>query len=303
MPERRPRALAGVLGHSTDRLRWGYDATFPTTVAATQRHRAVDEMTAVTSDAHPMSTIANVVEPNASPELLRRRPELAQILHTLDIDGLIAVVVFGSVARNTATHSSDLDTLVVVESKEDRARALEALRELPDKAHLPMVFTSDVIRDQTRARPSFILHLLDEGVDLYSTAEWAALRSDLGHAASQPDALEQELRNRSRALGLFRESERYSSSPITALSHLYALGRSVVIVKLLQRGIHEFDWHELFDSYAKVRPDLVDELNAVQDLRPFYEFARDRSATRPMIDGRGDEVVRRMARAVEQIAA
>jgi hypothetical protein len=79
--------------------------------------------------------------------------------------------------------------------------------------------------------------------------------------------------------------EHFRNSPVTAMSQIYGVARSLVIARLLERGVHEFSWRRAFDRYAELRPEMRGDLDALKRLRPYYEYARGRPhATLPTRD-------------------
>jgi len=235
------------------------------------------------------------------------RPELAELMSVLDLDRVVTVVVFGSVARGDADQQSDLDVLVVLTDDESRRELRRRLRERrADVTPLPVslaLFTPLRLIQEAADRPSFISHLLDEGVSIYDAPTWASLRAALVEKAADREALGREVRNRARHLEPLSGAERFSNrSPVTVLSHLYGISRSLVIARLLQAGIHEYGWRRAFDRYAEVRPDLRSQLEALKGLRPYYEYAHGRAgAVAPdrVVDA---EEVRQLLDAAEQLA-
>ena len=216
----------------------------------------------------------------------REYPQLSGLWDFLDRDDVTAVVVFGSVARGDSAASSDFDVLVVVEDRAARRALVEDL----DRSHRsfpwPLVLSRDALLDEVQARPSFVSHLLDEGVVVYGEQAWNDLRAELLPSSHDEKALDRELRSRAGHLAPFARPERFVNSPVTALSQIYAIARSIVIVRLLQEDIHEYSWQRVFDAYAEVRPDLRGELQSLKALRPYYESARAGTAmalqTRPV---------------------
>lgn len=202
---------------------------------------------------------------------------LRDLLDQLKDESVVTVVLFGSMARGDSDMQSDLDVLVVVADREARAAVLSSLRAQFDGAHWPLVLTVASLHREAVEHPSFVAHLLDEGILLRSKSAWDALRSSLSHRAFDSDALAREVRSRAKDVEPLLRSERFQNSPITALSHLYGIARSLVIARLLQEGIHEYSWERAFDRYAQVRPELSPDLLALKDLRPYYEYARART--------------------------
>ena len=142
--------------------------------------------------------------------------------------GVLSVIVFGSVARGEADERSDLDVLIVVEDNETRAALLQSISEGPLREMSPLVLTRDALMRGLPVRPSFVAHLLDEGVSVYETPAWRDIEAGLATAVTDVDALAAEVQRRTLELGPLAHPERFSTSPVTAMSHLYGVARALV---------------------------------------------------------------------------
>ncbi|MCA1707200.1 MAG: nucleotidyltransferase domain-containing protein [Actinobacteria bacterium] len=214
----------------------------------------------------------------------------------------IVTMLFGSVARGDQDRQSDLDVLIVV-GDDDQARGVRShFADAAFSAVHPLVLSRRAMVEEVALRPSFVSHLLDEGNIVQQTVEWISLRHELAEAASDPDLLNREVKRRARAIESFASPERFLNSPITALSHMYAIARSLVIARLLQSGVREYSWQRAFDRYSELHPELRTEVEALKALRPFYEFARARPGARRPDRVVDPEELRYLVRSVELIA-
>jgi predicted nucleotidyltransferase len=151
-------------------------------------------------------------------------------MNRLNLSSTVAVLLFGSLARGDQTDHSDLDVLVVVRDQAARTEVLRDVRSHLDSLPTPLVLTVESLEEEAAKRPSFVAHLLDEGIVLYDAPGWTALRNSLARAAVDQEALTNEIRNRARSLWPLQHTERFRNSPVTALSHVYGIARSLVIV-------------------------------------------------------------------------
>lgn len=202
---------------------------------------------------------------------------LDQLAASTELDHVVSVVVFGSAAREDTTSQSDLDVLVVVD-EDPRA----VLAGTAGSMFAPLVFTPTALLHEASVRPSFVSHLIDEGRLIYQRADWRGLQARLAVKASDRGALHREVQRRVRHLHPLQPVERFRNSPITAMSQIYRVARSLVIARLLEQGVHEYSWRRAFDLYADIRPDLRRDIEALKALRPYYEYSRARpGATLP----------------------
>jgi Nucleotidyltransferase domain len=213
---------------------------------------------------------------SAPPGVARQALILNEFLRVVGTGGVLAVIIFGSVARDEADVQSDFDVLVVVEDHSVRTSILRTLGGRGVDAVCPLIITRNDLERGFSTRPSFVAHLLDEGLSVYETWGWQEIEISLQASASSVEALDAEVRQRTKELAPFAHPERFTSSPVTAMSYLYGVARALVIARLLQIGIHEYSWRRVFDLYADIRPELATELEILKGLRPYFERARAR---------------------------
>jgi hypothetical protein len=226
---------------------------------------------------------------------------LALRVSTLGSERPIVTMIFGSVGRGDDDRQSDLDVLVVV-GDDDEARTLRSHVADGSFNVRPLVLSRRAMVDEVALRPSFVSHLLDEGRVVQQSPGWIPLREELALAASDRELLSREIKRRARAIESFASPERFSNSPVTALSHVYAIARSLVIARLLQSGVHEYSWQRAFDRYSELHPELRSEIDALKALRPYYEFARARPGSSRPDRSVGTDELRELVRSVELVA-
>ncbi len=205
--------------------------------------------------------------------------EVWQDLH--DIEGILGVIVFGSLAREEHDLGSDIDLLVV----HDELASLSDLRQRVDAATglngalvkvTSFFFTAEALRDEFARYPSFGAHFADEGIVVVRKSGFDNVEMMIESASLTPVALRAELEDRVSQLGPLSRLERFNGEFGPCLARLYSIGRAVVIIKLLENGIHEYSWRRAFESYGSVRPELRGELECVADLRTFYDHVLNR---------------------------
>lgn len=208
------------------------------------------------------------------------RRHLTLLTSEVDQEDIVAVVLFGSAARGDDDEQSDIDILIVVAGRDPQRTIVGKVVGGPRTRVSPIVMTLEGLIHEGTMRPSFIAHLLDEAVIVQSTPRWETVVPVLREAASNRDALACEIQRRVRAVETYQDPERFEASPVTVLSHLYAIARSVVIARLLEEGVHEYNWHRIFDAYAELKPYHKRQIETLKNLRPYYEFARSRNGAR-----------------------
>jgi len=207
---------------------------------------------------------------------------LAQLRDCDDVEG---IVIFGSHARNELQVTSDID-LLVVHSESLRPVNVRLLIKQSVPADLchrvsATCFTRKILLHEFDKNPSFATHLADEGIILHKRESFDPVEHRLNSTQLSADMLTRELAARTRKLHLFRNLERFNGEFVPCLARLYAIGRSVVIIKLLQHDIHEYSWRRLFDAYASIHPELEPDLSRIESLRPCYEHVHDRRSSLP----------------------
>lgn len=230
-------------------------------------------------------------------------PVVGSLLEDIEGAGVLAIVVFGSVARGEADWQSDFDLLVVVEDQNARLRTAGIVREQDGIKTVPLVLTSGTLVNGLSTRSSFIAHLLDEGVSIFETKEWRELRVRLEAIVADTAFLDAEVRRRIKELQPFTHPEWFANSPVTAKAHVYGVARALVIARLLQLDIHEYSWRRVFDVYAEVFPDRRRDIEAVKALRPYYEVIRGRSGAVLPPDAIRYENLPALVESVQRLAA
>jgi predicted nucleotidyltransferase len=230
-------------------------------------------------------------------------PRLAWLGQHLDFKYVEAMVVFGSAARGEQTDASDLDVLIVVDDQGARTNLLRSFRAETAPPVSPLVLTRDALVSMAESKPSFVSHILEEGIVIYERSDWDDLRASLAIAVANDAALTSELLDRALDLETLSRTERFTDSPITALSHLYTISRSVVIARLLREGVHEYSWKRAFDRYAELHPDLKSDIESLKALRSYYEYARARTDTPPGTRSIDASVLGTLVSAAKHLAA
>jgi hypothetical protein len=209
--------------------------------------------------------------------------------HTLpglgDHAAVVGVVIFGSLARNELTEASDVDVLIVHKADASVPELRSAIkREFAGKIgsraserFRPFFYSPNTLLQEMGKHPSFAAHLSDESVVVYATADFDTINRAIRTPSITRQGLRDELATRLGQLNLFADLSRFNGQFVPCLAQLYAIGKAVVIVKLLQNNIREYRWRKVFDRYSEVCPELDADLSRVATLRAYYDYVRDRS--------------------------
>jgi predicted nucleotidyltransferase len=185
-----------------------------------------------------------------------------------------AVLLGGSVARGDADEWSDID-LVVVASDPDLSLAVlrKALSEDKDRVSL-IYYPTSSFRKLYEEHALFIAHLQREGVALYDPKD--LLKDLLGRPFVPVVDVAGEIQVYRARLAPYTDPRRFNNNFLFCLSHLYSIGKGVIMLGLAKRGVFEFNRENAFGRFAKLNPDLATVTNSIARLRPFYRLVTDR---------------------------
>jgi len=183
-------------------------------------------------------------------------------------------VLCGSVARGDADEWSDID-LIVIGSDRDLAasRMREALGDMSNRLSL-IYYPAEAFEEQYRERTLFIAHLQKEGVILYDRS--GKLKSMLGKPFAPVVDIKEGLRAHRARLAPYSDPRRFNNNFLFCLSHLYSIGKGVVMLGLAKEGMLEFNREAAFRRFASLNPDLAEETRKIEQLRPFYRLVTGR---------------------------
>lgn len=193
---------------------------------------------------------------------------------------VLAVALFGSVARGDAHEHSDVDLLVLVDDARVPRSTLglnpEGPQSHPDVA--VSTYTLDELGKRLHRWTRFAAHLRSEGVVLHDPG--GTLTSAL--QAEIPISIEYEVQRSERHLDQFSQLDRFGSRMLFPLARIYSVGRTASLARLSLYGRLEFDQESAFDALRDLDPSLADDIQTIRSLRPFYELVRDGTADREL---------------------
>jgi len=179
-----------------------------------------------------------------------------------------AILLCGSVARGDANEWSDVD-LIVTSSEPNLTPQLlqKALSKRKERISL-IYFPTSVFQKLYDDRALFIAHLKMEGIILFDRLE--ILKRLLTQPFAPSIDVAEEIRAHRAKLAPYADPRRFNNNFLFCLSHLYSIGKGVVMLGLVKRGKLEFNREEAFRRFAGLNPDLAKEALKVAQLRPFY---------------------------------
>lgn len=134
----------------------------------------------------------------------------------------------------------------------------------------------------------FGVHLRLEAQVLYDQdGTLSALLRD--HGSDAKINVKKELGARLAQLTVYDDLVIFKGNFLFALSHLYAVGKSIVILALVVAGIPEFDREAAFARFADRYPEMASEVGTISSLRPFYMLVTHQTSEQPPFSHYGAE--------------
>jgi predicted nucleotidyltransferase len=184
-----------------------------------------------------------------------------------------AVLLCGSVARGDANPWSDIDLLVT--SSDLKLTLAELRKAISERNHVSLIYyRTPSFETLYRRRPLFIAHLKKEGVVLFDPLG-VLIRMLESPSLAKADIAE-EIKIYLAKLTPYRYPKRYNNNFLFCLSHLYSIGKGVIMLGLASCGVLEFNREAAFERFASLNPDLADQVVTVARLRPFYRLISGR---------------------------
>ncbi len=179
------------------------------------------------------------------------------------------VCLYGSVARGDAGPESDLDLLVVGDDPRLTPSSIRRRLDLLDsEPRVSIVYhTPETLERYLKTGSRFLLHLQLEGDVLYDST--GLLRGLQDHALVETP-IDAEVEGQLKRLSLYDDPARYNGNVLFPLSHIYAIGKAIVMAILAENQIYEFNRDRAFDALAARFPELQADVGTLRALSPFY---------------------------------
>jgi predicted nucleotidyltransferase len=184
-----------------------------------------------------------------------------------------AILLFGSVARGDANPWSDIDLLVTSSDPELTVAKLRTA--ISERNHVSLIYyQTPSFETLYRRRPLFVAHLKKEGLVLYDPL--GVLNRMLESPNPAKADIAEEIKVYLAKLTPYRFPKRYNNNFLFCLSHLYSIGKGVIMLGLANCGVLEFNREAAFEQFESLNPDLADNVAKVARLRPFYRLVSGR---------------------------
>lgn len=244
--------------------------------------------------------IEAMIDPGTSP--METATSIAHALAAArEVEG---VYVYGSVARGDATPESDIDLMVVGDKTKVSGRAIRDLVPMELRPARPSVafYSLREFEDLLSAKPSFADHLVSEGRVLFD--RHGKLRRLLdGHKVETVD-VRGELEFELKRLEHFDRLEQFNRNFLFCLTHLFVIGKAVVMLILAAKGRPEYNKDRAFQALGALQPELRADVDAIAELKPFYRLVtRGTRGDLPYPYRDAEERVRHVIASIRRIAA
>lgn len=203
------------------------------------------------------------------PEVLRERAAGVAADLVSEFPQVVGVCLFGSVARGDAGPDSDVDLLVVGDDPQLTPSFIRRRLHLQEThSRVSIVYhTTETLDRYFKTGSRFLLHLQLEGEILYDSSGLLRALQDRPLLNAPVRA---EVEGQLKRLCLYDDPARYNGNFLFPLSHIYAIGKAIVMAILAENEIHEFNRDRALDAFAARFPDSSDDIATLRKLVPFY---------------------------------
>lgn len=211
----------------------------------------------------------------ANLDLRREAEEIArQIVQSKrSVEG---VCLFGSVARGDPTAWSDIDLLVL--GSDPSLTPSKLLKGVPLRHRRTRIsilyYTTEDFLEEYKEGALIVAHVHDEGVVLYDRT--GLLRKILKDPFVPEIDIDKGIDIHLERLEPYEDTRAFNGNFLFCLAHLYSIGKSLVMLKLAERGVPEFNRERAFNSFADLYPEHKGELRILTRLRPFFNLVTRR---------------------------
>lgn len=221
-----------------------------------------------------------------------------------EIEGVEAVLLYGSVARGTAGDDSDIDLLVVTQRPmSGRGVKARLVKRSPVAQRLSVSCrTWEGAAGLARDDWSFAAHLLREGHTLWD--QEGRLEGALSYARPRRGELSEQYDSLTARLNRFDDLSPYLGHHLFVLAEVFRVGKAIAMLACAQAETFEYDRRRAFESVAEVvGPAGRDAADHLLSLEPFYLRTEGRSTTLPWNPYRDSKSVSMAVKAAKTLAS
>jgi predicted nucleotidyltransferase len=236
------------------------------------------------------------------PDVLRERAVDVTEHMVSSFPQITGVCLFGSVARGDAGPDSDLDLLVVGDDPKLTPSSIRRCLRLQDVTpKVSIVYHTPATLDRyVETGSRFLLHVQLEGEVLYDKG---GLLRDLQRLPPVSAPVQAEVEGQLRRLSLYDDTDRYNGNFLFPISHIYAIGKAIVMAILAENKIFEFNRDRAFEAFSTRFPESIGDVEIVTRLSPFYRVvSKGIDADLPFSYHNCEIEVRKASRAVRNLA-
>jgi predicted nucleotidyltransferase len=195
--------------------------------------------------------------------------------HDLD-----ALLLYGSVARGDARADSDIDLLLL---GPDCGQTIAALRTWiatvdPERRAGLAFHTRESFAELIHDGSRFLVHLRREGEVLIDRT--GQLEGFL-RAPWEPVSVDEEIAIELARLANYDRPELFGGRFLFPLAHVFTIGKAVVMARLADDGIFEFNRRRAFFAFERRFPAVARDVRVVAALEPFVALTRRHTASLP----------------------
>lgn len=215
-----------------------------------------------------------------------RRQVADSLTHELrEVDGVSAVVLFGSTSRGDAHEHSDIDLLILMRADAEAGPIRRMCRDAWPMRISPVLHSQDSFEQLKRDDWLFVKHLRDEGTRLWDAANEFNRHSHVSRPCDK--TVIREIQTQGRALERLSEPQRYGNDFLFPLVNVYTLAKRIAMLANARAGVSIFQREQAFLACADLYPRVASELAHITALEPFYAQTQGNRTAQPPFSSDG----------------